>query len=170
MNNDILDDFTLTKRTNPNGFKKLLILFGATIFLYLLLTIFELEFLQNSSKKIEEISTITIIFFFLIFLISSIQTAKYTNQYNPNLNELVIVLFSGLYLFLLTCIFKFLVSIIIYGQHFNQNYFSYIKPSLLMAAIGMPISNIKIKHLRKKKLIWSIVVFILVWAYLVYQV
>jgi hypothetical protein len=64
----------------------------------------------------------------------------------------------------LTIMIMFLVNSILAPKYLNQyNPAMPIWQIILLSVLGMPISNIKIHHLRKNKLIWPSVILVTIW-------
>jgi len=162
-NHDILDDFYTTRKLNPKGIYKFGTLFLLTILSFIFLSILEYQLSPESWKDNNEPSWITILTIMIFFLINSIQVPKFLNVYDPEMPIIMIILISGLNLFLITFIFKFIQNLIIFQNGLNQNYYFFIKSGILFFGLGAPISNIRIQSLRNNKLIWPIILLLALW-------
>ena len=161
--NDILDDIYSSVKLNSKGIYNLGLLFFITILVFLILTVLEYNYFPESWSTSDQPSIITTLTIMIMFLVNSILAPKYLNQYNPAMPIWQIILVSGFQILLITVSFKILQNLFIFKNGFVQSYVIYITSGILLSVLGMPISNIKIHHLRKNKLIWPSVILVTIW-------
>lgn len=167
MNNEenILDANLLLYSKNKKAIFKLLLFSGLTLVIFLLLMFLDNYFSPESWKNNNEPSTLFLIIVLLLFLLNSIQAPKYLNQYDSNMSKMKIVMFSIINLFIVTMLFAIFQSIIIYGKNGVDIPISVVTAPLMISLLGTPISNIKIHLLRKNKLMWPIILFVIFWVF-----
>lgn len=109
-----------------------------------------------------EINTVGTIIFG-VYLINSILIPKYLNEINPNLNEILVALTSGLIILNIEYFFQFYIELFVFYFCGTIDLFHMLKEASIVGGIGMGISNIIIHKTRRKRTIIPIVIFIIIW-------
>jgi len=130
--------------------------------LYLVLIGLENYFNPEYWKANNEPSVFSEIIVLLTFITSPLLAPKYLNEHDSRKSIMKINIQSGLNLFIIVMLFILFQSLIIHGKRGGDLPISIVTMPFKMSILGMAISNIRIRALRKLNLARPIIVSVLV--------
>jgi hypothetical protein len=149
MEEEILD-IEYEENDNKKQLSRILLISLLTIFLF-----YGIEYLRTfSPENLIEHDGIQIksmgLLIMGIVIINSIVIPTILNKIKPILNELKIVFFTGVIIFLIEIIFKLTQNVFVSNIGLNFEYLELIKNFGMISGFGMLIANVRIYAIRKK--------------------
>ncbi len=165
MEEKILDEIENNKISNRISKIRIIQISIATIFLFFLVEYLR-NFLPENLLEWEsiEIRTVGLIIFGIVIL-NSILIPNYFNKIKPELNELKIVIYTGLIICLIEFVFKITQNIFLdnFRYYYLEILINALKLGGILGVIGMLIANISIHKIRKKRTLIPVLLLIGIW-------
>lgn len=163
MNEDILDAVESKETDNSRQINRIILLMVGSIILFMMLEELRSFLPENLLEEGGiQIKTIGLLIAGIVVLMSII-LPSILNTIKPSLNELQIVIYSGLSIFITEFLFKLIQNIFLLGNGLNLAYFDIFKVSALIGCIGMLIANIRVHKIRKKRILIPVLLLVGIW-------